>query len=169
MKIPVFLSCPTIINPAQKKGRLIIKDMLHKVQCEPRALGRSDYPSDLPLREVYTIAKHCSGGIILGFSQFKSVKGGVFKQGTPEEKKLNTSVEFPTPWNNLEAGILFGMHLPLLIFKEKNIEGGVFDPGVTDVFVHQMPSDPFNSAKKNALRQVFLKWSSKVRDHYYSR
>jgi hypothetical protein len=37
-------------------------------------------------------------------------------------------------------GILFGLRLPLLIFKEDGIEGGVFDPGISDAFVHNMPS-----------------------------
>jgi hypothetical protein len=34
---------------------------------EPRTLGRGEYPKDYPLKEVYVIAKHCCGGIILGF------------------------------------------------------------------------------------------------------
>ena len=38
---------------------------------EARALGRSDYPTELPLREVLLIARHCPGGIILGFEQFR--------------------------------------------------------------------------------------------------
>jgi hypothetical protein len=34
---------------------------------EPRTLGRGEYPKDYPLKEVYVTAKHCCGGIILGF------------------------------------------------------------------------------------------------------
>lgn len=47
---------------------------------------------------------------------------------------------FPSPWNHLESGILFGLHLPLLVFAEEGVSGGVFDRGVTDVFIHRMPS-----------------------------
>jgi len=45
---------------------------------------------------------------------------------------------FPTAWNNLEAGILFAMSKPLLVFRADAIEGGIFDNGVSDVFVQQM-------------------------------
>src|SRR5437660_3411049 len=40
-----------------------------RFNLEPRAPGRSDYPTELPLREVLLVARHCSGGVILGFEQ----------------------------------------------------------------------------------------------------
>ena len=73
----------------------------------------------------------------------------------------------PTPWNHLEAGILFRLGLPLLVFRESGIQGGIFDPGVTDVFVNQMPPHDISQEKRQELREVFLKWQSKVREHYY--
>lgn len=167
MKIPVFVSCPTILNEQQEQARKIIIDQLEKLQMEPRALGRGDYPVKFPLREVYSIAKHCSGGIILGFTQFET-NTGIWLKGTREEVKQSEPIGFPTHWNHLEAGILFGLRLPLLIFRESIIRGGVFDPGVTDVFVHPMPHPPLSPDNKTALDQVFLKWSAKVRTHYYS-
>ena len=73
----------------------------------------------------------------------------------------------PTSWNHLEAGILFGLNLPLLVFKEEGIAGGVFDTGVTDNFVHTMPTEKLDSAQRRALADVFLKWQFRVREHYY--
>ena len=69
---------------------------------------------------------------------------------------------------SVEAGILFGLKLPLLIFREPTITGGVFDPGVTDVFVHQMPTAESLAGREGDLRQVFLKWHAKVSGHYYT-
>lgn len=168
MKVPVFVSCPTDLSPDQEKSREIILNEMENLQLEPRALGRSDYPTDYPLREVLVIAQHCSGGIILGFSQFET-DSGIWKKGTGKdtERPQQQPVAFPTPWNNLEAGILFGLQLPILIFRESKIKGGVFDPGVTDVFVHNIPVPPLAGKKKDALKQVFLKWSERVRRHYY--
>jgi hypothetical protein len=141
---------------------------LSRLQLEPRALGRSDYPADCPLREVYVIANHCSGGIILGFRQFTAT-AGIWKKGTKEEKRVPRSqaVHFPSPWNHLEAGILFGLQLPLLIFREEPLRGGVFDEGVTDVFIHNIPQPDLKDDNLEAFREVLLKWSSKVRDKYY--
>ena len=167
MRIPVFVSSPTVLNSAQEKARKRIFKLLESLNFEPRALGQSDYPTQLPLREIYTIARHCSGGIILGFSQIKA-DSGVIKEGTKREEKFTSSIKFPTPWNNLEAGILFSLKLPLLIFKEQDISGGIFDNGVTDVFVHDMPIGRISKDLEKSLSDVFLKWQADVRLHYYT-
>ncbi|MCK6446638.1 MAG: hypothetical protein L6Q99_09625 [Planctomycetes bacterium] len=166
MKIPVFVSCPTSLNAAQDASRKMILRELDRANLEPRALGRSDYPTDLPLREVFLLAKHCSGGVILGFEQIQ-LQTGIAKRGTPSEKPVTRAVPFPTPWNQLEAGILFGLQLPLLVFAEDGITGGVFDPGVTDVFIHRMPDPTMSASAKKALAAVFQKWQASVRSHYY--
>jgi hypothetical protein len=165
VEIPVFVSCPTSLNPEQRKARRLILRHLTRLRLQPRALGRSDYPTLLPLREVMLLATHCSGGLILGFEQYRSIKG-VRKPGTPEEVK-GAEKKFPTEWNNLEAGVLFGLRLPILIFREPGIEGGVFDPGVTDVFIHDMPSPSDSKKRAVAVGDVFLKWQAEVQRHYY--
>ncbi|HET8578602.1 MAG TPA: hypothetical protein VFO18_16015 [Methylomirabilota bacterium] len=166
MKIPVFVSCPSVLSKAQQASRSLILTELARQGLEPRALGRSDYPTDLPLREVLVIARHCSGGVILGFEQF-TTNSGVFKRGTKEQRKAKKTTAFPSSWNHLEAGVLFGLGLPLLVFKEAEISGGVFDSGVTDVFVHTMPTPRTSRQNKAGLIEVFRKWQGRVRDHYY--
>jgi hypothetical protein len=162
MRIPVFVSSPTNLSPDQNRSREIVVRQLAEYQLEPRALGRSDYATVLPLGEVLGIARHCAGGIILGFEQFRSLDG-VDKPGTDAEKKVYEPRSFPTPWNQLEAGILVGLKLPLLIFREENVSGGIFDDGVMDVFTHPMPT----SARGKGLKEVFLKWQASVRMRYY--
>jgi hypothetical protein len=164
MKIPVFVSCPTALNKNQEAQRSVVTDILASLNLEPRALGRSDYPADLPLREILVIARHCSGGVILGFNQFTAT-AGIWKQGTKGEAAISAPAKFPTAWNQLEAGILFSLGKPLLVFKEDGITGGVFDNGVTDVFVHKMPS---TKGSREELKEVFLKWRDKVGSAYYA-
>ncbi|HLG15910.1 MAG TPA: hypothetical protein VJH03_15600 [Blastocatellia bacterium] len=168
MRIPVFVSCPTQLSPAQNRSREIILSFLEDLKLEPRALGRSDYPKDVPLKEVYVIAKHCHGGVILGFEQLRAT-AGKWKRGTKEQARVPKSkpVSLPSPWNQLEAGILFGLNLPLLIFRESEVYGGVFDVGTTEVFVHAMPPPRITAAKKDELKEVFLKWHGDVSSHYY--
>jgi hypothetical protein len=162
MKIPIFLSCPTSLNQQQETQRGYVCRYLEDLHLEPRSLGRSDYPSDLPLREVLVIARHCSGGIILGFNQFTAT-AGVVKPGTAKQSAIENKM-FATEWNNLEAGILFALGKPLLVFREPGVSGGVFDPGVTDVFVHDMPDEP----EEVGLLEVFLKWRGRVSETYYA-
>jgi len=168
MRIPVFVSSPTQLNSLQKQSEGIVLAILDDLQLEPRALGRSDYPKDVPLKEVLAIAKHCHGGVILGFEQFRAT-AGAWKPGTKEERKVSRSnpASFPTPWNQLEAGILFGLKLPLLIFREAEVYGGVFDLGTTEVFLHQMPPAQPSQKKHDELKEVFLKWHAAVSRVYY--
>ncbi len=166
MKIPVFVSCPAKLNNLQEAARDIIIEKLESLNLEARTLGRTDYPRAFPLREVLVLGKHCSGGIILGFSQFEA-SSGILKKDTDEERAIRNPMLFPTPWNQLEAGILFGLGLPLLIFREKGLEGGIFDLGATDVFVHNMPSSPLTKQNDDGLRELFLSWHALVRTRYY--
>jgi hypothetical protein len=165
-KIPVFVSCPTSLSDDQEAKQKVIIDILEDLQIEPRALGRGDYPKDYPLKEVFIIARHCFGGVILGFEQLY-VEKSIRKRNTTEEKRVDGPLLMPTPWNHLEAGILFGLKLPLLIFKEPGIEGGVFDHGITDAFVHSMPSATIDASKSGELKQIFLKWFALVSTKYH--
>jgi hypothetical protein len=162
MKIPVFVSCPTALNAEQNDVRELVCEQLEAYLLEPRAVGRSDYPIDSPLREVAVLAKHCSGAVILGFEQMFAEKV-VVKRGTPGEKERR-DVSMPTEWNHLEAGIMFGLGLPLLVFREDGVSGGIFDNGVTDAFIHRMPK---RSERNEGLAEVFLRWQARVRTHYY--
>ena len=166
MRIPIFVSCPTSLSRKQDASRAMILAELKRMQLEPRALGRSDYPTEFPLREVYVIAKHCSGGVILGFEQSYAASL-VQKRGVTGKESTAKKVGMPTPWNHLEAGILFGLNLPLLVFKEPGVSGGVFDVGVTDNFIHTMPTDKLDTNQRRALADVFLKWQFRVRELYY--
>jgi len=168
MLIPVFVSSPTRLNKEQDAVHRLILGELGQSGIEARSLGRTDYPTSCPLREVMTLARHCSGGVILGFTQFEAT-AGTWKRGTPYVSSVADAnpALFPTAWNQLEAGILFALNLPLLVFREHGITGGVFDNGVSDLFIHPMPKRKLESAEKKALRAVFQKWAAQVRGHYY--
>jgi hypothetical protein len=168
MKIPVFVSAPSVDNmsPTQEKSADVILKLLSKNHFEWRALGRGDYPMDTPLREVLQIIKHCSGGIILGFEQFRA-DTGEWKRGSNRASHIADPVSFPTPWNQLEAGILFSAGLPIMIFREPNVAGGVFDVGSTEVFVHQMPTSPMSKDSSTELDAVFSRWAARVSKNYY--
>jgi hypothetical protein len=104
--------------------------------------------------------------VILGFEHI-SAWSCTAKLKTPLQKTLSNQ-SFPTSWNHLESGILYSMRLPLIVFRDPNVCGGVFDLGSSDVFVHDMPKAPLTRAAREDLDSVFLKWQSRVREHYYS-
>ena len=67
MKIPVFISCPTSLSPSHEAARTLIIRQLDDNDLEVPALGRSDYPSELALREVLLIARSLLGWDNSGF------------------------------------------------------------------------------------------------------
>lgn len=165
-RVPVFVSAPTELSVGQQAAYDFIVDLLDKEYFEHRALGRTDYAVDFPLKEVYSIARHCSGGVILGFEQMRAARVEV-KPETPSSAILKNA-SFPTPWNNLEAGILFALRLPLLVFRQEGIKGGVFDNGVSDVFVQALSArhpDPDTAIQIGA---VVKHWAGRVRENYRS-
>ena len=168
MRIPVFVSAPSPDNlsPAQTHSAELIEDLVTKYKLEWRALGRSDYPNDLPLTEILRMVKHCSGGIILGFEQFRSATGEL-KPGSPRAKTMSEPTSFPTAWNQIEAGILFSAGLPMMIFREAGVTGGVFDVGTSEVFIHTMPSAATSAEALDDLDSVFQNWVARVRTRYY--
>jgi hypothetical protein len=168
MKIPVFVSSPTKLNPKQQRIRESIFETLNTYGLEPRALGQSDYPTLLPLREVLVIAKRCAGALILGFEQHFA--GSIeIRRGLEEcdGGGCAENVSYPTPWNHLEAGILFALGLPQLVFRELGVAGGIFDNGVSDAFIHHMPQLDANGKLMQPVIDVFLKWQAEVRQRYY--
>jgi hypothetical protein len=167
MRIPVFVSAPSPdnLNVSQEASAEIIHKLVRRYKLEWRALGRSDYPLKTPLKEVLRMVRHCSGGIVLGFEQF-AAPTGEFRAGSTNVR-VAANVSFPTPWNQLEGGVLFSAGLPMMIFREPNIKGGIFDVGSTEVYIQKMPTSTMPKQALDDLDTVFQEWVAEVRAHYY--
>ena len=150
----------------------------------PRTVGSTDRGMYNPLHEVRTLARHCAGGIILGYTQITAkVATGLAAREGPDGTVtiLSTPIRrysAATPWNQLETGILFGLALPLFVLREDGITGGIFDEGASDVLVHPMPmpSNHWNASEPDNLQHAraqegfeaaLLRWQGLVRAHYY--
>jgi hypothetical protein len=169
-RIPVFVSAPSALNEGQKTSYEYLLDLLERENLERRALGRSDYPSDYPLKEVVMIARRCAGGMILGYAQAEATEL-VLKPGVPiaageEQARRLKNAKFPTPWNQLEAGILFSLRLPLMVFREEGISGGIFDLGTSDVFINPLPVGKISCEAEEQLIFSLQNWVARVREHY---
>lgn len=163
MQIPIFVSCGTDLSPDQQLIYEHILKKLEELNLVAHTLGRSDYPMKSTLQEVYVLGRHCSGAIILGFEQLYADRV-VRKRGTRFEATVR-DMSLPTPWNHLEAGIMFTLKIPILMLREESISGGIFDAGTVDGFVHALPAaDELPSARLN---QILQRWTSAVLEHYY--
>jgi hypothetical protein len=64
------------------------------------------------------------GAVVLGMRQLR-VDTGVWRAGTVEAAPARKW--WPTPWNQLEAGMAITAGIPTLILREEGVTGGVFD------------------------------------------
>ena len=163
MKVSVFVSIPTTRSASQEAFYHSLKVMCAEVDLEFRTLGITDYPIETPFKEVLCLARHCSGGIVLGFSKIQissyidSVTG----------KELKNTKHFPTPWNQIEAGMLYGLGLPLLVLCEPGIDGGIFDKGAAELYIHEIPTTmPMSLEKENSLGKIIRQFAQKVHAIY---
>ncbi len=159
IKIPVFLSAPSTLSAKQNISYEFIKSCLAYENLEGRALGKTDFPETNPLSEVLFIARSCFGGIIAGFQQ-TWITGGWHKINTPAKKAIKNEI-LPTPWNQIEAGILFALRKPLLVLREEGVSGGIFDQGMSDNYLIKIDID-----NQEAIREGIRSWGSKVRNTY---
>lgn len=186
-RIPVFSSLPSKLNAAQEASKRYIYSRLRAFGLDPRTVGGSDTAIVNPLHEVRTVARHCAGGIILGYKQITAARAvrhvtrKLDDDGTVEvTTETIRNYAAPTPWNQLETGILFGLGLPLFILKEGGVSGGVFDEGSADVLVHSMPMPPRKWAfadgweaaisdprDQRSFDEALLRWQGLVRSQYY--
>lgn len=148
--IPIFVSRPSSLDERQTVVHDLIMEEVRAAGLAPVSIGstssgygKSSYQT--PLREVLVAAKHCCGGLVLGF----------------RDRRRDDA----TPWNQIEGALMYGLGLPLLVFADPGVSSGVFDPGSHDMFVQPMPLPDGEIAD---LRNVIQTWAGHVRSRYYA-
>ena len=156
MSYDIFISKPTAQTSMQCKFTLELEEILKARDFKIRSVGTSDFPNEAPLLAVLKIMNGCRGALILGLKQIHITKG-ILKPDTKLEHKI-VDVYLPTPWNQIEAAIAFALRIPTLIIREEGIEGGVFDIGSSDHFIHQVNVDDLKYFKSQQFLQPFNEW-----------
>lgn len=166
IKVPVFVSVPSVLNSAQQEVYDFVSQALSDEHLQARTLGRSDFPQSDPATEVYYLARACYGGVVLGFRQMRCESVTV-RPGTPLQQSF-ASVDQATSWNQIEAGILIAMRRPLLIFAEKTVSGGVFDQGAVAAYLQRFDPDAISDHDREGIRERVRQWSATVRVSFRS-
>ncbi|PTL60058.1 hypothetical protein [Paraconexibacter algicola] len=131
----VFVSKPNALNGNQRAFWDKLAHVLDQRSLIPRTLGETDYPNAAPIEAVRRLLSECEGALVLGLAQL-DVGQGVRKAGSDAEADASGS-RWPTAWNHIEAAMAYVMEKPLLIVHEPGVEGGIFDVGNTDRYIHK--------------------------------
>jgi hypothetical protein len=159
----VFVSKPNALNTSQCTFYNGLEEVLKTRGLQISSLGSKQYSNKAPLLAVHELMNDCEGAVIIGFKQIEILQC-IEKEGTDKENRTRKGFFLPTAWNHLESGIAFALDLPLLIIREKGVEGGIFDAGVTDKFIHQIDLSVEDNEyfKSEIFLQPFNEWHEEV-------
>lgn len=157
--IDVFISRPTIISTKYQLSYSEFEIFLKEKEIKPRRLGSSDYSRKAPLIAVMEIIEDCKGAIILGYPQFEFYNASKKADSILSE----SSLLFPTPWNQIEAVLAYKKRIPVLVISQNGIDGGIFDYGITGEFVLKTDLSSKNWYKENVFRGIFNDWYKDIK------
>lgn len=157
----VFLSRPGCLGyPYQLKIAALL-ERLEGEGLEVQTLERPDYPNFGAIVEVRRIMSGCAGAIVTGFPELR-IERGLWRSGTPEEKRVEDSAE-TTPWSQIEGGMAVMLGIPILVFRERRVSGGIFDIDANEVGLYQVFVDDDPSSQ--VFLSPFSNWCSDTREH----
>ncbi|MCY4086247.1 MAG: hypothetical protein OXG37_05000 [Actinomycetia bacterium] len=154
---PVFVSQPTWVPPEHRPGLDKFKNLLWEHDLDPRSIGITDIPSQVPLDEVIKLLEHCYGAIILGIPQIE-VQSGKLKG-----VKITSPFSLGTEWNHIEAALAYSLQLPVLVIHDVTVGRGIFDRGAANAFIHAVDFSSDSWSLTDRISGVLETWSDRFR------
>lgn len=151
----VFVSCPAELTIEQQTARRDVVRELHDRQIETFILNRTQYET-IPWQQLRHVVASADGVVVFGFGQLHVI-AGEWRPGTTEARPA--AEWYPTPWNQIEAGLAIMASVPVLVTGDIEVTDGVFSPDIWGdcVFGLPMHSDP------PLRRRVVDRWATAVR------
>jgi hypothetical protein len=123
LKLKIFLSVGTTYTEKQELFVSSFERLLADYGCERLVVGRDCPAARQPILQVRDLIKKADAVVVLAFTRY-AVKTAIEKPDAkdPTETKEIKNKRYPTVWNQIEAGIAFGLKRPLLVFVEKGLK-----------------------------------------------
>ena len=122
----VFVSRPLNLPDEFQKALDGLLEFMVSQGLTPRTLGVSEYTIENPLDAVIDMVDECDGAVILGYPQFEISK-------VEEDEPVHVS----SPWNHIEAALVYDRGKPMMIVTHTDVNRGIFDRGTTGKIVAQ--------------------------------
>ncbi len=154
----IFISRPTVIGDGYEKSYRAFERFFKSDGFSPKRLGKSDYSLKAPLVAVMNLMEQCKGAIILGYPHHEVTYS--MKKG--EETLNEHRIILPTPWNQIEGALAYKKEIPVLVIAQDEVEGGLFDYGVTGEFIHKTDLNSDKWFKSKEFMGIFRDWKSRI-------
>ena len=159
MEADVFMSIGRVFTEEQEIFVSAVEDYLRANGLNPRALGRTDFSSQQPLKFIEEVMRECNGTVVIAFERFFIDSAIEFRNGEAERNLFNIKV--PSVWNQIEAGMAYVLNHPLLVIMEKGLRNdGILEFGY-DWYVQTIDLDPKILEGKEFIG-VFKDWKKRM-------
>ena len=154
---PIFVSQPTWVPPEHRSGLDKFKNLLRVRDLDPRSIGVTDLPSQLPLDEVIRLMERCYGAIILGIPQIE-VQSGKLKGD-----EITSPFSLGTEWNHIEAALAYSLQLPVLVIHDVTVGRGIFDRGAANAFIYAVDFSSDSWSLTDKISGALGAWCGRLR------
>ncbi len=125
-KLKVFVSVGAAYTRQQRECQLEFYELLKSHNIERLGASEDDYFSRQPLAQIKDLLKQCDAVVVLAFLRYV-VDSGKEKPGADREEHEERAIvgeRHPTVWNQIEAGIAYGLDKPIFVVMEKGLKQG---------------------------------------------
>lgn len=122
-KLRVFLSVGSTYTDDQELFVNTLERLLEEQGCERLVVGRDSPASRQPILQIRDLMRKADAVLVVAFTRYV-IKKAIEKPGAkdPRDTTELRRLRYPTVWNQIEAGIAFGLKRPLLVFVEEGIK-----------------------------------------------
>lgn len=153
----VFVSVGAQYNDQQRAFVAALDAFLVANDCQKVTVD--DRRSDQPIFAARELMQNADAVVVVAFTRY-IVKTAVEKPDSLDERRLK-DIRYPTIWNQLEAAMAFGLHLPLLVIVEDGLHQEAmlkdrleFRTVMTDLDSRLFASDTFKDKFKHWMERV---------------
>jgi hypothetical protein len=124
----VFVSVGATATEKQEIFVRAVEERLRSEGIIPHTVGRNTFSAVAPFEQVTELLNKCHGAVVIALER-TYFPSGLEKRGGPKEAKLS-EVRYPSPWNQIEAGMAFTRGLPLMVIVEEGLRSeGLLERG----------------------------------------
>ena len=129
----VFFSMPGCLSKKDEIITMNYRDFLENKGYTVIYYNKDEYPEFGQFNKIRQSIENSAAIIAFGFKQI-CIEKGVLHPDTNQERTIENK-HMSTYWNELEVGMGLMNNLPILLVKDADIDNGVFDSKLSEVFV----------------------------------
>ena len=157
--LQIFLSCGRTYTKVQEDFVLALEAYLKSKNCEHRTPGRNYQTIDQPVKAARDLIGQCDGMVVVAFERIRTLSA-IEMPDSPRAKHLPPE-RHPTVWNQIEAAMGYGQHVPILTLVQTGLRRQAMLSNRFEWWAQETDLTP-EYLRTEHFRQVFDQWFERV-------